>query len=367
MAGKEAFTIRTGAVCFHAQGEGRLMALVDCRECGGRVSNEAPACPHCGIQSPGGATQLAPARSSTPPAARQPHRPRPARRKGGTGYIVLSLVLAAIAIASFYLANSDSESAAPATQTMAFVAPPKVKEKLSPAEIAARIKPSTVYIATTFTETDALIDDEFAASGTGVIVSQEPDGDYWILTNAHVLGFYAMKESDLDGQPELAAHAVEVRFHDGAIVPVTELLDHEAYDFSMIRVPGATGDYPVATCATTQPAVGDPVYAMGHPMGLEYSFTTGMVSAVRDVNDGGPAPFHQIQTDTAINPGNSGGPLLDEFGACTGINTEGIAGQQQGLNFAYSVADILRDHAAGRFVEQGLDLAGIRRWIGVGG
>lgn len=343
------------------------MALVACRECGARVSSEAPSCPHCGILSPGGATQPTPARSSTPQAARPPHRPPQARRKSGTGYIVLSLVLAAIAFGSFYLANSDSETAAPTTQSIAFVAPPKVKEKLSPAEIAARIKPSTVYIATAFTETDALIDDEFAASGTGVIVSKEPNGDYWILTNAHVLGFYAMKESDLDGQPELAAHAVEVRFHDGATAPVTELLDHEAYDFSMIRVPGATGNYPVAACANELPAVGDPVYAMGHPMGLEYSFTTGMVSAVRDANEGGPAPFHVIQTDTAINPGNSGGPLLDEYGRCIGINTEIIAGQQQGLNFAYSTADIMRDHAAGRFVAQGLDLEGIRRWVGVGG
>jgi S1-C subfamily serine protease len=340
------------------------MALIACRECGARVSSEAPACPHCGILSPGGATQLAPARPSTQPATRQTHRPHPAPRKGGTGYIALSLILAIIALGSFYLANSSDETAAPATQTMAFVAPPMVKMKLSPAEIAARIKPSTVYIATTFTETDALIDDEFAASGTGVIVSQEPNGDYWVLTNAHVLGFYAMKESDLDGQPELAAHAVEVRFHDGAIAPVTELLAHEAYDFSMIRVPGATGDYPVAACANELPAVGDTVYAMGHPMGLEYSFTTGMVSAIRDVNNGGPAPFHVIQTDTAINPGNSGGPLLNEYGHCTGINTEIIAGQQQGLNFAYSTADILRDHAAGRFVAQGLDLDGIRRWIG---
>jgi putative serine protease PepD len=362
MAGKECIEV---VVRLNVQGEGRSMALVACRECGARVSSEAPSCPHCGILAPGGATASAPRHPH--PTANAPQRPRSARRKGGTGYIVFSILLAAVALFCFYIANTDTESGAPTTKAMALIAPPAAKVKLTPAEIAARIKPSTVYIATTFTETDTLIDDEFAASGTGVIVSKEPNGDYWILTNAHVLGFYAMQQSDLDGQPELAAHAVEVRFHDGTTAPVTELLDHEAYDFSMIRVPGATGDYPVAACATDLPAVGDPVYAMGHPMGLEYTFTTGMVSAIRDVNSGGPAPFHVIQTDTAINPGNSGGPLLDQYGLCTGINTEIIAGQQQGLNFAYSTADILRDHAAGRFVEQGLDLDGIRRWIGVGG
>jgi S1-C subfamily serine protease len=349
------------------------MALIACRECGARVSSEAPSCPHCGILSPGGATVIAPDRSAThaptKPRASQPapQRPRPARRKGGTGYIVFSILLAAVALFCFYIANTDTEEGAPNTKTMALVESPAEKVKLTPAEIAARIKPSTVYIATTFTETDSFVDDEFAASGTGVIVAKESNGDYWILTNAHVLGYYAMRESDLDGVPEIAAHAVEVRFHDGATAPISALLDHEAHDFSLIRVPGGVGDYPAAACADELPAVGDPVYAMGHPMGLEYSFTTGMVSAVRDTNDGGPAPFHVIQTDTAINPGNSGGPLLDQYGLCVGINTEIIAGQQQGLNFAYSTADIMRDHAAGRFVAQGLDLDGIRRWVGVGG
>jgi S1-C subfamily serine protease len=272
-----------------------------------------------------------------------------------------------VAMACFFVYIGESDTDQPTTKSVALSTPRQPQEKLTPSEVAEKIKPSTVYISTSFTETDSLVDDEFAASGTGVVVFKDDEGDYWILTNAHVLGFYDMQASDLDGEPEIDAYGVEVTFHDGSTAPIIALLDHEAYDFSLICVKGAVGEYPAADFGTDLPTVGDAVYAMGHPMGLEYTFTTGMVSAVRDVNEGGPAPFHHIQTDTAINPGNSGGPLVNEFGLCIGINTEIIAGQQQGLNFAYSTADILRDFGEERFNGVELSLEAIRAWVRTAG
>ncbi|MFX6586377.1 trypsin-like peptidase domain-containing protein, partial [Acinetobacter baumannii] len=70
--------------------------------------------------------------------------------------------------------------------------------------------------------------------------------------------------------------------------------------------------------------VGQKVFAIGNPFGLDWTLTTGIVSALDrtlDGEGGGPAIDHLIQTDAAINPGNSGGPLLDSAGRLIGINT----------------------------------------------
>jgi S1-C subfamily serine protease len=70
--------------------------------------------------------------------------------------------------------------------------------------------------------------------------------------------------------------------------------------------------------------VGQKVFAIGNPFGLDWTLTKGIVSALDrslDGEAGGPAIEHLIQTDAAINPGNSGGPLLDSAGRLIGINT----------------------------------------------
>ena len=96
---------------------------------------------------------------------------------------------------------------------------------------------------------------------------------------------------------------------------------------------------PVGTSADLK--VGQNVYAIGSPFGLEQTFTTGIVSAVgRTIGGAENTPIEGvIQTDAAINPGNSGGPLLDSAGRLIGVNTAiaGTSGTNAGVGFAIPV------------------------------
>jgi serine protease Do len=316
------------------------MALSPCKECGNTVSNTAQACPHCGVE-----------------IAR--------KRRGCLKPLLATLLglLLLLALALLLPESNQSEMSTVAYDSSSENIPgdaPDANAELSPESIAQKIKPSTVHISTYFLETDALIDDEFGAAGAGVILNQDSEGDYWILTNSHVLGFYEMAASDDDGEPEISQYTVSVTFHDEVTAPVIAILDHLSEDFSLICVDGAAGSYPIADVSSTLPMVGEKVYAMGHPMGLDYTFTAGMVSAVRGSQ---PSDIHEIQTDTALNPGNSGGPLVNKFGQCIGVNTAIYAGQQQGLNFAYSVSDILRDLENDRFYPVDLSIEGVSQWV----
>jgi len=92
--------------------------------------------------------------------------------------------------------------------------------------------------------------------------------------------------------------------------------------------------------------VGQAVYAIGNPFGLDYTLTTGIVSALdRSIDsDQGNVIEHLIQTDAAINPGNSGGPLIDSAGRLIGINTAiySPSGAYAGVGFAVPVDTINR-------------------------
>jgi S1-C subfamily serine protease len=100
----------------------------------------------------------------------------------------------------------------------------------------------------------------------------------------------------------------------------------------------------VGTSADLQ--VGQKVYAIGNPFGLDYSLTNGIVSALGRTIQGvsGATIFDVIQTDAAINPGNSGGPLLDSAGRLIGVNTAiySPSGASAGIGFAVPVDTVSR-------------------------
>jgi Trypsin-like peptidase domain len=83
------------------------------------------------------------------------------------------------------------------------------------------------------------------------------------------------------------------------------------------------------------PRVGQHVYAVGHPEGLEFTVSDGIVSAIRDL----PTGIHMVQTTAPISPGNSGGPLLDAWGHVVGMTTSYLS-EGQNLNFAVANDDI---------------------------
>jgi S1-C subfamily serine protease len=118
-------------------------------------------------------------------------------------------------------------------------------------------------------------------------------------------------------------------------------------DLAVLRIDAAPGKLvPIKLGASRGLEVGQKVYAIGNPFGLDFTLTTGIVSALgRTIQSVGNATiFDVIQTDAAINPGNSGGPLLDSAGRLIGVNTAiySPSGASAGIGFAVPVDTVSR-------------------------
>lgn len=160
--------------------------------------------------------------------------------------------------------------------------------------------------------------------GSGVII----DSRGYILTNAHVIEkaskiFVALPDSKKELEAELIGKEGRI---DLAVLKVSE-------DKSLPHIEPFHAD---------DLLVGETVIAIGNPLGLGHSVTTGVVSAPRRRIPVGNNSFSVfIQTDALINPGNSGGPLLNINGELIGINTA-IAKQAQGIGFAIPIDNVKR-------------------------
>lgn len=144
------------------------------------------------------------------------------------------------------------------------------------------------------------------ASGSGFVISD----DGHILTNNHVIAE--------------APEEVELIFNDGRREAADVLGTSPTYDLAVIQVE-RSDLVPVVLGDSSDLAVGDAVLAIGSPLGLEGTVTSGILSAVnRPVTAGGrgeTAFINALQTDAAINPGNSGGPLVDSSGRVVGVTS----------------------------------------------
>jgi len=155
--------------------------------------------------------------------------------------------------------------------------------------------------------------------GSGLVIA--PDG--YVLTNAHVV----------DGATE-----VEVAFAEGATYRAPVVGTDAATDLALVRVLGPS--LPAAELGDSDALrVGQLVIAIGDPLGLQSTVTTGVVSALgRSLRaKDGRIIENVIQTDAALNPGNSGGPLVDTHGKVVGVNTA-ISAMAQGIAFAIPAA-----------------------------
>jgi serine protease Do len=165
------------------------------------------------------------------------------------------------------------------------------------------------------------------AVGSGVIV--DPNG--YIMTNAHVV----------EGAQRIQVALPLPMADSGAQVPIGKrhILDakllgqHKETDLALLKIDET--DLPTLPLNTQRPHVGQLVFAIGSPEGLQNSLTMGVVSAVARQADPSKALTY-IQTDAPINPGNSGGPLVDMDGTVLGINTFILSqgGGSEGLGFA---------------------------------
>jgi len=175
--------------------------------------------------------------------------------------------------------------------------------------------------------------------GSGIILRS----DGYILTNNHVVA---------------EASRIDVRLKNGKSHPAKLVGRDSATDLAMLKI-DARG-LPQAEFASSQRArVGQFVIAIGSPFGLDYTVTTGVLSAKGRGGIGANEIEDYLQTDASINPGNSGGPLVDLHGRVLGVNTM-IIGRGSGIGFAIPAE--IAQRVAGQLIKNG---AVKRAWLGV--
>jgi len=182
--------------------------------------------------------------------------------------------------------------------------------------------------------------DVITGGGSGVIIR----GDGYIVTNNHVVA---------------QARRLDVVLQDGRSFEGRVVGTDPATDIAVIRIDAR--NLPTARFASSDAArVGEWVMAIGSPFGLDYTVTTGVLSAKGRGGLGANEIEDYLQTDASINPGNSGGPLVNLRGDVLGINTM-IIGRGTGIGFAVP-SDIAQSVSS-----QLIDTGRVRRaWLGVG-
>lgn len=168
------------------------------------------------------------------------------------------------------------------------------------ADIAATVAPSVVSIHVAGADGQG--------TGSGFVIRE----DGYILTNNHVIA------------GAVPSGTIRVTFVDGSEEDATLIGRTSDYDIAVIRV-DRDGLTPLVLGDSDTVVVGDPVIAIGAPLGLDGTVTSGIISALnRPVSAGDSSDtafINALQTDAAINPGNSGGPLVNGAGQVIGINS----------------------------------------------
>jgi S1-C subfamily serine protease len=199
-------------------------------------------------------------------------------------------------------------------------------DEKSTIELFERSKNSVVYITTKSQVRDFWTRNVFTVPrGTGSGFIWDDAGH--VITNYHVI--------------ENASEAM-VKLADGRDYRAALVGASPAHDIAVLRIGvGFKRPPPVPLGTSHDLKVGQKVFAIGNPFGLDWSLTTGIVSALdRSLGgDNGLTIEHLIQSDAAINPGNSGGPLLDSAGRLIGINTAiySPSGASAGIGFSVPV------------------------------
>jgi serine protease Do len=197
------------------------------------------------------------------------------------------------------------------------------KEETTVSTIYKKVLPAVVTIITSsnnFTEKGAI---KSQGQGSGVLISH----DCYILTAAHVV----------DGASEIL-----VKTQDGKMRKANILFSEKTADIALLQLKVLDPTLAHAKLGDSDNlVVGQNVYAIGSPYGLENSFSSGIISAFRGdsrVYDG-TVPVEFIQTDAAINPGNSGGPLFNSQGEVVGIASSilTVSGGFQGIGMVVAI------------------------------
>ena len=276
------------------------------------------------------------------PESVRPAPPKPPRKRTGLWIFlgIMALVIVVLVLAAVFSRSSQPEKAEPDDGDASSIIDifsdsnttiprdtnydPSRKltvsgshgEELTAQEVYAKVNPATVLVVAE--------QGESASVGTGVIMS----ADGYVITNAHVISggatCWVLLPSGMDYDAKLVGYDADE-------------------DIAVLKLVQAEG-LPVAEFGDSELAVvGDPVYAIGNPLGVELrgTLTQGIISAIdRPVTMEGRV-MTLLQTTAALNNGNSGGPLINEYGQVIGINTlkmsntlSDISATVEGLGFA---------------------------------
>ena len=256
--------------------------------------------------------------------------------------------------------ESKTQTDSAAAEPMSFIELAARKDAMSIPDIVDKVTPATVGVSSTFLyqgQTSYSMfgfdfgmpqntEQEVPATGTGIIMSDNGNGSYYIITNAHVI--YDSSERYHMGRAKEVNIVLNEDFYDGDTQFAATIVGYDiAEDIAVLKV---TTNQKLKTAEfgnSDDLRVGELVVAIGNPLGFELfgSVTTGIVSALdREVtiND---STMKLIQTDTAINSGNSGGPLINSYGQVIGINSSKISSSYysdsasvEGLCFAIPIS-----------------------------
>jgi len=303
-----------------------------------------PASAYPGSAYPGSAYPGSPYAGSAYPGSPQPGpAPQQAPRRGGPGWVALIAAAGGSALLASLLAAGavtaiDHNSASATTSTSQSITPQRSGPVASSTatnpdwpKVASAVEPSVVSVKVTTAQG--------GGEGSGVILDKAGH----ILTNNHVVS---------------GAQSVTVVLNDGRGYKATVVGTDPSTDIAVIKVTTPPKDLTPATLGDSSAVgVGDPVMAVGNPLGLSDTVTTGIVSAVdRPVTTsaseqqdptatsaGEQVVSNAIQTDAAVNPGNSGGALVDSQGRVVGINSaiaslgSGSGGQSGSIGLGFAI------------------------------
>lgn len=264
-----------------------------------------------------------------PPLSTPPPQKAAVATKTGPGWLALVAAMLVTALLTsglwFGMTNSglvdnglasnlDDSTSAPAQSGE--VLPPVTEGVAAPdwEEVAATVRQATVTIT--------VEGQSEAATGSGVVY----DSTGYIVTNHHVV------------EPAIDGGTITVSTHDGLLYEATILGTDQTTDLAVLKVSDTANLVAARFGTSSDLSVGQPVMAVGSPLGLADTVTTGVISALDrpvsvaasgqidplDPSDQAPAEMvvtNAIQVDASINPGNSGGPLFDSTGNVIGINS----------------------------------------------
>lgn len=250
----------------------------------------------------------------------------PARRPGtGVWPLAVAVLLGLLVGQWFFGRGGRREPAAAAAPRPIAARGDLSQEEKSTVELFKTASPSVVYITSLARRSVGWFNVMEVPQGTGSGFVWDRDGH--IVTNFHVIQ---------------DAQATKVTFSGQLSYPATLVGAAPEKDLAVLRISAPREKLvPILVGTSRNLQVGQRVFAIGNPFGLDQTLTTGIVSALgRSIQSATDRPIEGvIQTDAAINPGNSGGPLLDSAGRLVGVNAAiaSPSGGSAGIGFAVPV------------------------------